>query len=70
MSQGSETSLVAQMVKKLFAVWETWFQSLGWGGSPRDWNGNPLQYSCLKNPLNVGAQWPTGYGFTESDMTT
>ena len=30
MSRGSETSLVAQMVKKLSAMWETWFRSLGW----------------------------------------
>ena len=22
----------------------------GWGRSPREGNGNPLQYSCLENP--------------------
>ena len=26
----STTSLVAQLVKNLLAVWETWVQSLGW----------------------------------------
>jgi len=24
----------------------------GWGGSPGEGNGNPLQYSCLGNPMN------------------
>ena len=30
---------------------ETWVRSLGWEDSPGDGNGNPLQYSCLDNPL-------------------
>ena len=27
----------------------------GSGISPREGNGNPLQYSCLKNPIDRGA---------------
>ena len=27
----------------------------GWGQSPGGGNGNPLQYSCLKNPVDRGA---------------
>ena len=27
----------------------------GWGKSPRVENGNPLQYSCLENPMDGGA---------------
>ena len=27
----------------------------GWGSSPGGGNGNPLQYSCLENPMNRGA---------------
>jgi len=27
----------------------------GWGGSPGDGNGNPLQYSCLENSMDRGA---------------
>ena len=27
----------------------------GLGGSPGEGNGNPLQYSCLKNPLDRGS---------------
>ena len=28
----------------------------GLGKSPGEGNGNPLQYSCLENPMNRGAQ--------------
>ena len=27
----------------------------GWGRSPGKGNGNPLQYSCLGNPMDRGA---------------
>ena len=29
-------------------------------------NGNPLQYSCLENPVDRGAWWPAVYGITQS----
>ena len=29
----------------------------GLGRSPGEGNGNPLQYSCLRNPLDRGAWW-------------
>ena len=29
-------------------------------------NGNPLQYSCLENPLDGGAWWATVHGVTKS----
>ena len=29
----------------------------GSGRSPGEGNGNPLQYSCLKNPMDRGAWW-------------
>ena len=32
-------------------------------------NGNPLQYSCLENPMDRGAWWATLHGVAESDMT-
>ena len=33
-------------------------------------NGNPLQYSCLKNPMDRGAWWATVQGIAkEPDMT-
>ena len=33
----------------------------GLGGSPREGNGNPLQYSCLENSMDRGAWWATVY---------
>ena len=36
---------MAQRVKGLSAMGETQIRSLGWEDSPRDGNGNPLQYS-------------------------
>ena len=32
-------------------------------------NGNPLQYSCLENPMYGGAWWATVHGVAESEMT-
>ena len=29
-------------------------------------NGNPLQYSCLENPMDGGAWWATVYGVAKS----
>jgi len=34
----------------------------GSGRSPRGGNGNPLQYSCLENPMDTGAGWATVHG--------
>ncbi|MCH3754006.1 hypothetical protein LZB89_09000, partial [Campylobacter coli] len=43
---------------------------LGSGRSPGEGNGNPLQYSCLENPMDRGAWWATvHWGSKESDMT-
>ena len=33
----------------------------GSGRSPREGNGNPLQYSCLGNPMDRRAWWDTVY---------
>ena len=41
----------------------------GSGRSPAEGNGNPLQYSCLENPMNGGAWWATVHGVAESDTT-
>ena len=29
----------------------------GWGRSPEEGNGNPLQYSCLENPMDRRGRW-------------
>ena len=41
----------------------------GSGTSPGVGNGNPLQYSCLENPMDRGAQQATVHRVAESDMT-
>ena len=38
--------------------------------SPGEGNGNPLQYSCLENPMHRGAWWATVYGVTKESDTT
>ena len=38
----------------------------GSGRSPGRGNGNPLQYSCLGNPMNREAWQATVHGVTES----
>ena len=45
-------SLVAQTLKRLPLMRETRVRSLGWEDSAGEGNGNPLQYSCLENPMD------------------
>ena len=56
------SSLVAQMVKHLPTMREP-----GSGRSPGEGNGNPLQYSCLENPMDGEGYSP--WGRKESDTT-
>ena len=36
------------------------------GRSPGEGNGNPLQYSCLENPMDGGAWWARTHGVSKS----
>ena len=38
----------------------------GSGRSPGGGHGNPLQYSCLENPMDRGAWWATDHGVEKS----
>ena len=38
----------------------------GSGKSPGERNGNPLQYSCLENPMDGGARQATVHGVIKS----
>ena len=38
----------------------------GLGKLPEEKNGNPLQCSCLENPMDRGALWATVYGVAKS----
>ena len=40
----------------------------GSGRSPGEGKGNPLQYSCLKNPMDRGAWWATVQGVSKSQI--
>ena len=59
-------SLVAQRVKSLPEMQETWVQSLGQEDFPGEENGNPLQYSCLENPMHGGASQTIVHTVTKS----
>ena len=61
-------SLVAQKVKNPPAMKETQVPSLG-QEDPVE-KGNPLQYSCLENPMGRGAWWATVHGVTKSRTKT
>ena len=41
----------------------------GLGQSFAGGHGNPLQYSCLEDPMDSGAWWARVLRVTESDMT-
>ena len=41
----------------------------GSGRSPGVRNGNPLQYSCLENPMDRGALWASPWGCGTLDTT-
>ena len=38
----------------------------GLGRSPGEGNGNPLQYSCLENPMDRGAWWTAAHCVAKS----
>ena len=40
----------------------------GLGRSPGDGNGNPLQHSCLENPMDRGAWWAIVHGVAKSQI--
>ena len=44
--------------KKYLFIWQ--------GQVLEEGNGNPLQYSCLENPMDGGAWWAAIYGVTQS----
>ena len=57
--------LVAQMIKDLPAMQET----PGSGRYPGEGNGEPLQYSCLENPMDWEAWWARVRGVTKRPIS-
>ena len=58
-------SLAAQRIKSLPVMQETCLIP-GSGRSPGEENGNPLQYSCLENPMDGRAWWATVHTVSKS----
>ena len=58
-------SLVVQMVESACGA-EDERSIPGSGRSSGEGNGNPLQYSCLENPMGGGAWQATIHGVTKS----
>ena len=57
---GKETACQCRRRKRM------WVWSLSQEDSPREGNGNLLQYSCLENPMDGEAWWATVHGVTKS----
>ena len=55
------------VVKNLYANAGNAGSVPGWGRSPGEGNGNPLQYSCLENPIDRGVLWATVHGVAKID---
>ena len=62
-------SLVAESVKNLLAIQETWVPSQGQDDPLEEEMATPLQYSCLENSTDRRAWWATVHGAEESDTT-
>ena len=60
------TSLEAQTVKRLAYNVGGLGSIPGSGRSSGEGNGDPLQYSCLENPMDRRAWWATVHGVTKS----
>ena len=64
-------SLVAQTVSVYLQCGRPRFdpgRPPGSGRPPGEGNGNPLQHSCLENPMDGGAWWPTVHGVAKSQI--
>ena len=57
---------MAQRLKRLPGMREAQVQSLGQEDPLEKENGNPLQYSCLENPMEGGAWQATVHGVAKS----
>ena len=57
-----KASLAVQLVKNLACNSGDPSCIPGSGRSPGEGNSNPLQYSCLENPMGKGAWWAILHG--------
>ena len=69
MTREKRVSLVAQMVKNLPAMWETWVRSLGWKDPVEEGMATHSSILAWRIPMDRGAWWATVHGVAELDMT-
>ena len=70
---GHQTSPVAQLVKSISAAAGDARDECsipGSGRSPGEGIGNPLQYSCWRNPMDRGAWQATVHGVTKTQLSS
>ena len=58
------------VVKNLPAMQKMWVQSLGQKDPLEKEMATPLQYSCLRNPVDRGAWWATFHGLAKESDTS
>ena len=63
--QYSWASLVAQMIKNLPAVWETWIRSLGWEDLLEEGIATHSSILAWRILMDRGAWWAAVHGVTE-----
>ena len=64
--QYSWASLVAQMVKNLPAIWETWVKSLGWEDPLEEDMATHSSILAWRIPMDRGDSWATVHVVTKS----
>ena len=62
----SQASLVAQLVKNLPAMWETWVQSWGWEDSLEEGIANQSSILAWRIPMDKRAWWATVHRVAKS----
>ena len=64
--QSGRTSQVAETVKNLPSMWETWVRSLGWEDPLEEGMATHSRILAWRIPLDRGAWWATVHGVTKS----
>ena len=60
---------MAQMVRNLPAMWDTWVQPLGWEDSLQEGMATDSSILAWRIPMDRGAWWATIHGVVELDTT-
>ena len=58
--------MILAVVNFLIAKADRNFRKFIYFHVPGERNGNPLQYSCLRNPMDRGVWWATVHGVAKS----